>query len=145
MHIGQQAPVLAVPQVGGGTIDLGTLRGRPVWVIFLNTSCASCVQQMSLVNGYLSRYESSGLVVIGVDVRDEEGAVSNFAKRAAATFPFGLDLDGAAQREWEAASLPAHYWIDGNGVVRDAAPGAIATERMATGLRQVLPGIDVHP
>jgi hypothetical protein len=97
------------------------------------------------MNGYLSRYGSNGLVVIAVDVRDEEGAVSNFALRAGATFPFGQDLDGGAQREWEAASLPAHYWIDADGVVRDATLGAVSTDRMAAGVRLVLPGVDVRP
>lgn len=31
-HVGEIAPALVVPQVGGGTIDLAALRGKPVWV-----------------------------------------------------------------------------------------------------------------
>lgn len=30
-HIGETAPALDVPQVGGGRIDLTNLRGKPVW------------------------------------------------------------------------------------------------------------------
>ena len=30
--IGEPAPPLVVPQVGGGTIDLANLRGTPVWL-----------------------------------------------------------------------------------------------------------------
>ena len=28
-----QAPALVVPQVGGGTIDITNLRGKPVWIV----------------------------------------------------------------------------------------------------------------
>jgi hypothetical protein len=33
-HIGEAAPPLQVPQVGGGTIDLANLKGKPVWINF---------------------------------------------------------------------------------------------------------------
>jgi peroxiredoxin len=145
LHVGQPAPVLAIPQVGGGAIDLAALRGRAVWLVFVSTTCSACVQQLSLMNGYLGRYSSSGLVVLAVDVREDEGAVSNFANRAGATIPFGLDLEGTAQREWEATSIPTQYWVDANGIVRDAVAGAIGSERMAAGLRMILPGVDVQP
>jgi peroxiredoxin len=145
LRIGQPAPALAVPQVGGGTIDLATLRGRPVWVVFLTASCSACVGELSLMNTYLSRYQSTNLVVLAVDVRDDEGTVANFAKLASATFPFGLDLEGTAQGTWTPPSLPAHYWIDRDGLIRDGATGIIGTERMAAGLRTVLPSVDVRP
>jgi len=34
-HVGEPAPALVVPQVGGGTIDLASLKGKPVWVNFV--------------------------------------------------------------------------------------------------------------
>jgi hypothetical protein len=38
-----------------------------------------------------------------------------------------------------------HYWIDADGIVRDAASGAIAPEVMARGMESILPGVDVTP
>jgi hypothetical protein len=71
--------------------------------------------------------------------------VSNVARRASATFPFGLDLDASTQREWDASELPAHYWIDSAGTVRDAATGILGGEAMARRLGPILPGVDVRP
>ena len=31
-HIGEAAPTLVIPQVGGGTIDLAGLKGTPIWL-----------------------------------------------------------------------------------------------------------------
>ena len=97
------------------------------------------------MNGFAGRYASTGLVVLALAVRDDEGAVANFARRAAAAFPFGLDLEGGAQREWDAPALPAHYWIERNGIVRDATTGILGAEAMARSLGRILPGVDVRP
>ena len=55
-HVGQPAPALIVPQVGGGTIDLANLKGKPVWVNFMTTWCPSCQDEFPLMNGSAARY-----------------------------------------------------------------------------------------
>ena len=144
-HVGQPAPALSVPQVGGGTIDLANLRGKPVWINFMATWCPSCQDEFPLMSGFAARYESTGLVVIAIDVREEEGAVAAFAEELGATFPLGLDSDGAAARTWDAIALPVHFWIDAEGIVRDGALGGIGPDVMARGLQTILPGVVVTP
>ncbi len=144
-HIGQPAPSLVVPQVGGGTIDLANLRGKPVWINFMATWCPPCQDEFPLMNGFAARYTDTGLVVIAIDVKEEEGAVAAFAEGLNATFPLGLDSDGEAAARWDAIALPVHFWIDAEGIVRDGALGGIGPDVMATGLETILPGVDVTP
>jgi thiol-disulfide isomerase/thioredoxin len=144
-HIGQPAPALVVPQVGGGTIDLTVLKGQPVWINFMQTTCVPCIDEFPLMNGFAARYSEQDLVVIAIDIREEEGAVAAFAQSLNATFPLGLDTDGAAQRAWGAFALPTHYWIDKDGVVQDGALGGIGPDIMARGLGKILPGVEVTP
>ncbi len=144
-HISEPAPPLVVPQVGGGTIDLAALRGSPVWVNFMATWCPPCQDEFPLMNGFFARYGDTGLVVVAIDVREEEGLVSSFAASLGATFPLGLDLDGRASATWGALALPVHFWIDADGIVRDGALGGIGADVMAEGLRKILPGVDVTP
>jgi thiol-disulfide isomerase/thioredoxin len=108
-HVGQAAPALVVPQVGGGTIDLTALQGKAVWVNFMQTTCPPCQDEFPLMNGFAARYDGDGLVVIAVDIREDEGAVAEFAQRLKATFPLGLDADGTAQQAWGAYGLPVHF------------------------------------
>ena len=145
MHIGERAPILAVPQMGGGFIDLAQLRGRPAWVIFVTTTCTGCLEELARMNGFLARYSSAGLVVLAIDVKEAEGTVATFARRVPANFPFGLDLDGAAQREWDVLAMPVHFWVDREGVIRHAAPGIVGSAGMVHGLQQILPGVTVTP
>ncbi len=142
-HIGELAPALAVAQVGGGTIDVAALRGKPLWIYFMSTTCPSCKDEIPLMNGVATRYASTGLVIIAVDVREDEGTVAEFAGQLGAKFPFGLDTDGTAQRAWGAVSLPVHFWIDKTGIVRDGALGGVGQDVLARGLDQILPGVKI--
>jgi len=144
--IGEPAPALVVPQVGGGTIDLANLHGQPVWVNFMGTYCPPCQDEFPLMNGFAARYGDTGLVVIAVDVREDEGTVAAFADRLNAVFPLGLDGDGSVSKAWKAdLVLPVHFWIDKDGIVRDAAFGGLGPDIMARGLGSILPGVDVTP
>jgi thiol-disulfide isomerase/thioredoxin len=144
-HVGEAAPALAVPQVGGGTIDLANLKGKPVWVNFMGTYCPPCVDEMPLMNGFAARYADTGLVVLAIDVKEDEGTAAAFAQGLGVTFPVGLDEDGSAAAAWDAVALPVHFWIDADGIIRDGALGGIGPDVMAAGLRTILPGVSVTP
>jgi len=144
-HVGEPAPALVVPQVGGGMIDLASLRGRPVWVNFMGTYCPACQDEFPLMNGFAARYAANDLVVVAIDIREEEGVVASFARSLDAIFPIGLDRDGSAAARWGAIVLPVHFWIDRDGIVRDGALGGIGPDIMAQGLGTILPGVEVTP
>ncbi len=137
--IGEEAPALVVPALGGATIDLAELRGSPVWVNFMATWCPPCRDELPLMSAYAAEHEDDGLVVIAVDVREDAGAVQAFMDEVGVTFPVGLDGDGAVQAEWGALALPVHYWIDASGIIRDGALGSIGPDVMEAGLASILP------
>lgn len=143
--VGEPAPSLSVAQLGGGTIDLAALRGKPVWVNFMATWCPSCRDELPLMNGFAARYADAGLVVVAVDVREDESTADAFAKVVGVTFPVGLDVDGTAQQAWGAWALPVHFWVDKDGIVRYGALGGIGPDVMASGLKAILPGVNVTP
>ena len=142
-HIGEPAPALSIPQVGGGTIDLASLKGQPVWINFMASSSPASATEFPLMNGYFTRYAPQGLVVIAVDVREDEGTAGAFAEGLGATFPVGLDADGSAAKAWGADALPVHLWIDKDGIVRDGAPGGITPDVMNRALEKIMPGVTV--
>jgi thiol-disulfide isomerase/thioredoxin len=143
--VGEPAPALVVPQVGGGTIDLAALRGKPVWVNFMATWCPSCQEEFPQMSGFAARYADEGLVVLAIDVEEEEGTVAAFAQQLGATFPLGLDGDGRVADAWDAIALPVHFWVDAEGIIRDGALGGIGPDIMAAGLQSIMPGVDVSP
>jgi thiol-disulfide isomerase/thioredoxin len=143
--IGEPAPPLVLPLIGGGTIELADLKGNPVWVNFMATWCEPCRDEFPLMSAFQARYEDEGLIVLGVDVREDPDVVAAFMDEVGGVFRMALDADGAAQREWGALALPIHFWIDSEGIVRDGALGGIGPDAMASALQTIMPGVEVTP
>lgn len=141
--VGRPAPALQVQKLGGGTIDLAELRGRPVWVAFTATWCPECRDEYATMESFATRYADTGLVVVAVHEKDDAAAVQALVDEVGITFPVGLDADGTAGRDWRAIALPIHFWVDADGIVRSGALGGVGPVAMAEGLRTILPGVDV--
>ncbi len=144
-HVGQPAPALDLPGLGGGRIDLAALRGKPVWVNFMATWCPSCRDELPLMAGYAARYGSQGLTIVAVDVRESADLVRPYMQSLGITFPVALDADARAQQTWGAYALPVHFWIDAGGTVRFGALGGIGPDAMAQGLQSIMPGASISP
>jgi hypothetical protein len=144
-HVGQPAPPLNVPQLGGGEIDLTKLAGHPLWINFMTTTSTSSHDEFALMNGFADRYADSGLVVIAIDVGEDESTAGDSALATEARFPIGVDADRTAQVAWDAPVLPVHFWIDADGIIRAGAFGGLDGPAMAAHLQLILPGVEVTP
>lgn len=144
-HVGEAAPPIKVAQLGGGEIDLASLKGQPVWVNIMATWCPECIDEFPRMNGFAARYAANGLVILAISVREDESTVASFARRLEPIFPMGLDPSGDVARDWDAIVLPMHFWVDAEGIVRYGAVGGIGPDEMVRGLRTILPGVEVTP
>jgi peroxiredoxin len=143
--VGRPAPPLVAPGLDGTAIDLAAYRGKPVWIVFTGTYCPPCRDEYPLMNGFAVRYAETGLVVLAIHVKEGAATVAPFVDALNVTFPVGLDPDGSRAATWDALALPVHYWIDADGIIRDAASGGIGSDVMARGVAAILPGVDVQP
>jgi thiol-disulfide isomerase/thioredoxin len=143
--VGKPAPPLRVERLGGGTIDIADLRGRPVWVAFTASWCPPCRDEYATMESFALRYGYTGLEVVTVHEKDDPAAVRALVDELGISFPVGLDPDGVAGRDWRAIALPIHFWVDRDGIVRDGALGGVGPVAMASGLQAILPGIEVTP
>ena len=144
-RVGQPAPALVLPRLDGGTTDITSLRGHPVWVTFMASYYPASRNDFPVIQRFVDRYGPQGLNVLAVDVREGTPVIRAFMNTVGATFPVLLDSDGAAKERWAAFALPIHFWIDGDGIIRDGALGELGADRMALGLESIMPGVAVVP
>ena len=102
----QAGPALTAPQVGGGTIDLAALRGKPVWVVFTAHLLPALPRRVPAHERLRGALRGPGLVVLAIHVREGEQTVAPFVSSLNVVFPVGLDEDGSRARTWDAAALP---------------------------------------
>jgi cytochrome c biogenesis protein CcmG, thiol:disulfide interchange protein DsbE len=141
--IGRAAPDFVLRSLDGAPVRLSDLQGRPVIVNFWATWCGPCrVETPDLITTYES-HRAQDLVVLGVNLRENEGRVRGFADEFGIPYPILFDNRGEVASSWSIGGpmqgLPASYFIDSGGVVRKVVLGAVTERLMGEGLALILP------
>ena len=100
-----------------------TLRGRVVLVDFWTYTCINWLRTLAYVRAWAEKYESDGLVVVGVHTpefpfeRDEDN-VRRAVEDMAVGYPVALDPDYEVWRAFSNHYWPAAYYADAKGQIR---------------------------
>lgn len=136
--IGQVAPPLRLPLVGGGEMDLESYRGRVVVLNFWATWCEPCKAEMPVFEQAQQRYRDRGLAVLAVDFQERDEEITAFLNQVGVTFPSLADRTGEVTRQWRATGLPTTFLIDRQGIIRDVRVGAFTESMLEERLLKVL-------
>src|SRR5205085_6791889 len=97
---------------------LGSLRGRLVVVNFWATWCPPCVAEMPSLERMHRALGAEGLVVLGVSVDEDEGAVREFVARHGVSFPILRDPGGRAAAAYRTTGCPEPLLVGPDRTVR---------------------------
>ncbi|HUG48216.1 MAG TPA: TlpA disulfide reductase family protein [Candidatus Limnocylindria bacterium] len=115
--LGEQAPIVRLPTLDGGTLDTSEYAGRPLWINFMATWCPQCIDELPMME-LMQEQLGESMTLLLVDVGEDDELVQDFVDGLGVTLPVGLDRQAETQTEWGAWVLPMHFWIDSDGVVR---------------------------
>ena len=112
------APDFTLRSVDGPNLRLQEQRGRVVLVNFWATWCGPCRQEMPHLNRLYEKYRSSGFVLLGVNVDDDQRNAVGVASKLGLTFPVLLDTDKKVSQLYDLSAMPATVLIDKDGRVK---------------------------
>jgi peroxiredoxin len=123
--IRKPAPRLDIRDANGRTTSLASLRGALVLIVFWETTCAPCLNELPDLEQLAYRFRASGLVVLPVclDRTLASDALAIAAARAE-NLPVYVDADGFARLNYDVRSLSAAVLIDRSGRLLASAQGA---------------------
>lgn len=133
--IGDAAPGFQAVDLDGAQASLEALRGKPVWVLFMATWCAQCrVEAPDVQQAHVGRDD---IHVVAVYLNEQQREVGEYAKRMGLTFTQVPDPAADIAAAYGVRAIPAHYFVDGEGVVREVAVGALSARMIDEAVAKV--------
>jgi thiol-disulfide isomerase/thioredoxin len=137
-RIGALAPDFSLDSLEGGKVSLSDFRGQPVLLNFWASWCGPCRAEMPEMQRLKEEHAADGLVVLVVNAGEDEGAAQRFLDSLGLDFEVGLDRDLSVTREYRVLGLPASFFIDREGIVRELFPGRMDMALMEKKLKSIL-------
>jgi cytochrome c biogenesis protein CcmG/thiol:disulfide interchange protein DsbE len=116
--VGRAAPEFRLVSLDGQTVDLATLRGRPVVLNFWASWCIPCRDEAPLLRAAHERYATRNVAFLGIVYQDGAASAQAFVDRYGIPYPSLLDPDGRAALDYGVYGIPETYFIAADGTIR---------------------------
>src|SRR5262249_43453817 len=117
--------------LAGHTVVLSGLCGHPVVLNIWATSCPGCDNDLGLLQRFAESHPT--VRVVAVDEGENAQVVGAFLHGLGVTYPIWLDGSSMAEDLYSTTGLPATYFIDTQGKVRDMNIGPLVDEETLEG------------
>lgn len=146
LGIGQSAPDFVgadgteplLADLDGRPIRLDDYAGKPLWIVFWATWCTPCQQEATDIRAAYHAHRDEGLGVLAIDIQEPAAAVRAYVLSHDLDYPIGLDPTAAVKVRYGAWGLPFHFFLDGNGVIRDRYIGQMTAVLMQQHLQAII-------
>jgi cytochrome c biogenesis protein CcmG/thiol:disulfide interchange protein DsbE len=138
--IGKPAPDITLPVLNGNgaKLHLASLKGKIVMVNFWASWCQPCQQEASALQQLWTRWQSKGVVLLGVDGPESESDALNFVHQHGITYQNVRDtIDGATAISYGATANPETFFINQDGIVVARWIGPIDEQRVQAELTKL--------
>jgi DsbE subfamily thiol:disulfide oxidoreductase len=113
--VGEPAPDAPVERLdGNGEMSLADYRGRWVLVNFWASWCEPCRTEAPAIERYARRH-ADDLDVVGIAVKDNTSAATEFANEYGLTYDLLRDGAGERMEAWGILALPESFLVDPDG------------------------------
>ena len=136
----ESAPAFSAFMADGRRLSLSALRGKVVLLTFWATWCPPCREEMSVFERLHRDLGTSGLVVVGVNAREDPEPIVDYARANGLSFALAVDPDGKVGATYGVVALPTTFVIarDGRAVARGVGARAWGSDSARSLLRALL-------
>ena len=137
--VGTSLPSLTLPGLRGPSLNMKDLGGRPVLVNVWATWCGPCRREMPALT-QLAHRMGPRVAVIAIDQGEDEQVVKAYVKQFGVDFPVYLDNDQRIGTALHLVGLPSSFFVDSNGIIRDAVDGEMTYDMMSDKAQHLIAG-----
>lgn len=126
--VGKRAPDFTGTDLEGKPISLHDFRGHPVILNFWASWCGPCRAEQPGLSAVARSFESKGLRVVGVTVRDNLDQAKIFRDEFHVSYPSVFDQAARLGYAFQVDAPPSSVFIDANGVVQYKETGGVGED-----------------
>jgi cytochrome c biogenesis protein CcmG/thiol:disulfide interchange protein DsbE len=116
--VGQTAPSITGPTLGGGSFNLSAWRGRWVIVNFSASWCPPCQQEQPELVAFAYAHRSpEAAALVGVVFDDSASTARSFMRSTGATWPAVIDGGGQIALDYGVRGPPETFIVSPDGTV----------------------------
>jgi peroxiredoxin len=83
------------------------------------------------------KFTAKGVVVLAISISEDSAAVRDYATRVGLTYPQIADPDTRIASAYRVYGIPAHFFIDSSGILRETRTGGQSPEQMDAALTAI--------
>ena len=136
-EIGKRAQDFTATTVDGRTVSLSDYRGKAVWLTFGASWCAACQAEVTDIESTYQAFKDKDVVVLSVSISEDEATVRDYGGRVGLTFPTVADPQTRIASAYRVLGIPAHYFIDRSGVLREMRTGSLSPDKMRDSVKAI--------
>jgi len=135
--VGAAAQDFTATTVDGKKVSLGAYKGHPVWLTFGASWCTACQAEAPDIEAAYKQFAAQGVVVLQVNISEDAAAAKDYSDRIGLTYQVVADPNSTIAGEYRVSAIPAHFFIDGGGVLRSMRAGGLAPDDMTAALTEI--------
>ena len=112
---GQLPPEIGLSDRAGKVLRVQSLRGSVVVVDFFASWCGPCRQELPVWQHLYEKYKAMGLVVVGINLDEDAGAMTSFLATNPVTFPVVRDTKLVVVKRYAPPRMPTSYLFGRDG------------------------------
>ena len=102
----------------GGNITNGDISGKETIIVFVTTSCSTCMQQALFLNDYSKNNPGSDIKMLLVASNEKMSEVTKWAKKYDIKVPVYLDANGDLVNTCKLRTIPSWLILDSGSIIK---------------------------
>jgi peroxiredoxin len=135
---GREAPDFSLREAYGGQVQLQSLRGRPVLLVFWTTSCGICRHELPVLDRLADEFRGRGVEMLAINLGDLEGA-RQYMRQNHLNLTTLVDTDGIVAQKYSVNGVPKLVLVGADGRIKQARAGMQSERAVRQWLESVTP------